>query len=53
MAKARLFCRIVYGVEDGIYVYIGEDRIRPGTLSGLNFLGHYVWNGVRAPSQGT
>lgn len=37
MAEARLFCTIVYGVGDGIYVCIGEDRIRPGTWSDLSW----------------
>lgn len=52
MVEARLFYRIVYWVGDGMYVCIGEDRIRPGTWSGLNFLGYYMWNGDREPSQG-
>lgn len=53
MAEARSFCRILYGVGDGMYVCIGEDRIRLGTWSGLVFLGHYLWNGDREPIQGT
>lgn len=50
MAEAKLLCRNSLWGGDGIYMCIGEDRIRPGTWSDLSFLGHYVWNGDREPS---